>query len=314
MARFDKWLTDLGPDAPVPRAARKALASRLRAVEHYLQEAAQVSGDDTRNAEAVHQLRIWTRRAAAALRLFEPVLPQRRCKRLKRTLRRIRRTAGQARDCDVLAERLESGELPGLAHTVVHLRSQRKTAERELAKLHNKLVRRGKLRRQGDKLRKKARWRGGKQALAFAPWCREQLQPLCDEFFTLAGGDLSRDTALHQLRLSGKRLRYGLELAPAAIPAATHCRLYDDLSEVQDKLGAVCDAVVAAGRLREWLAECKDRTIAKELRATLKREQQELARRKRRFARWWTVRRREHMRRAWNKGLEVKETRVKKPQ
>jgi CHAD domain-containing protein len=306
MARFDKWLTDLGPEAPVPRAARKALASRLRAVEHYLQEAAQVSGDDACDTEAVHQLRIWTRRAAAALRLFEPVLPRRRCKRLKRTLRRLRRTAGQARDCDVLAERMESGELPGLAPTAVHLRSQRKAAERKLAKLHKRLVRRGKLRRQGDKLRRKARWRGGKPASSFGPWCREQLQPLCDEFFTLATSDLSRDTALHQLRLAGKRLRYGLELAPAAIPAATHGRLYNQLSDLQDKLGAVCDAVVATGRLREWIAQCQDRAVAKELRATLKREQQELARRKRRFAQWWTVRRREQMRRAWTKALSHK--------
>lgn len=303
MARFDKWLTDIGPDAPVPRAARKAIASRLRAVEHYLQEAAQVSGDDARDAEAVHQLRIWTRRAAAAMRLFEPVLPRRRCKRLKRTLRRIRRTAGEARDCDVLAERLESGALPGLAHTAVHLRSQRKTAERQLAKLHKTLVCRGKLRRQGDKLRKKSRWRAGRPAPQFGPWCREQLRPLCDEFFVLAGGDLSRDAALHELRLAGKRLRYGIELAPAAIPAATHRRLYDGLSELQDKLGAVCDAVVSVGRLREWLAECQDREIAKELRATLKREQQELASRKQRFARWWTVRRREQMRRVWSRAL-----------
>ncbi len=305
MARFDKWLTDLGPDAPLPRAARKAIASRLRAVEHFLQEGAQVSGDDASDAEAVHQLRIWTRRAAASLRLFEPVLPRRRCKRLKRTLQRIRRTAGEARDCDVLAERLESGLLPGLAHTAVHLRSQRKAAERQLAKLHKKLVRKGKLRRQGAKLKKKARWRGGKPAPQFGPWCREQLRPLCDEFFTLSAGDLSRDAALHQLRLAGKRLRYGLELAPAAIPATTHRRLYDDLSEVQDKLGAVCDAVVAVGRLRGWITECKDRAIAKELRATLKGEQQELARRKQRFARWWTIRRRQQMQRAWERALRT---------
>jgi CHAD domain-containing protein len=305
MARFEKWLTEIGPDAPVPRAAKKALASRLRAVEHYLQEAAQVSGDEASDAEAVHQLRIWTRRAAAALRLFAPVLPRRRAKWVRRTLRRIRRTAGEARDCDVLAERLEKGELPGLAHTAVHLRSKRKGAERELAKLYKQLVRRGKLRRRGERLRKKVRWRGGKPAATFGPWCREQLQPLCGEFFVLAETDLSRDAALHQLRLAGKRLRYGLELAPEAIPATTHRRLYDDLSELQDKLGAVCDGIVSVGRLREWQGQVKDRAVAKELRAALRREQQELARRKERFARWWTPRRRQQMRQAWAKGLAL---------
>jgi CHAD domain-containing protein len=303
MARFEKWLTEVGPDAPVVRAARKALAVRLRAVEHYLQDAAQVSGNGESDAESVHQLRIWTRRGAAALRLFAPVLPRRRAKWLKQTLRRIRRTAGEARDCDVLAERLESGEVPGLCHTVVHLRARRKDAERQLARLYRKLVRRGKLRRRGERLAKKARWRGDKPAETFGPWCREQLGTLYEAFFQLAEVDLSRDAALHQLRLAGKRLRYGLELSPAAFPAATHRRLYDELSGLQDRLGAVCDAIVAVGRLKEWLVPMKDQAVAKQLRSALRREQQVLTRRKAEFARWWTIRRRQQMRRVWTKSL-----------
>ena len=115
MARWEKWLTDVGPDAPVARAARMALAMRFKAVEHFLKKAGQVSGKADEDAEAVHQLRIWTRRAAAALRLFADVLPSKKAKWLKRKLKEIRHTAGVARDCDVLTNRLESGDLPGLA-------------------------------------------------------------------------------------------------------------------------------------------------------------------------------------------------------
>ena len=67
MARLEKWLTEVGPDAPVARAARAALAMRLKAVEHFVKQAVQVTGKADDDAEAVHQLRIWTRRAASAL-------------------------------------------------------------------------------------------------------------------------------------------------------------------------------------------------------------------------------------------------------
>src|SRR5262245_59631201 len=133
MPRYEKWLTAVGPDAPVTRATRKALAMRLKAAEHYLKEAGQVSGKSADDAEVVHQLRIWTRRAAAALRLFAEVLPRKTAKWLKRKLRAMRHTAGEARDCDVLADRLESGDVPGLAPSAVHLRTRRKRAEQDLA-------------------------------------------------------------------------------------------------------------------------------------------------------------------------------------
>jgi len=187
MPRLEKWLTAVGPDAPVSRAARKALVVRLNAVEHFLKQAGQVSGRAGDDAEAVHQLRIWTRRATAALRLFDEVLPRRTANWLKRKLRSIRQTAGEARDCDVLAEQVESGDLPGLAPTVVHLRVRRKRAEKELAKTYKSLVRGKRFGRKSDKLlskiarREKSRKsQRSPKPTAFGPWCRQQLRPLAE--------------------------------------------------------------------------------------------------------------------------------------
>jgi hypothetical protein len=59
MPRFEKWLIGVAASAPADHVARRALTVRLRAVRHYLQMA--LGGPD--EAEAVHQLRIWTRRA-----------------------------------------------------------------------------------------------------------------------------------------------------------------------------------------------------------------------------------------------------------
>ena len=58
----------------------------------------------------MHQLRVATRRAAATVRIFDALLPQRRMRRLNKCLRKIRRAAGTARDLDVLADRLRAGD------------------------------------------------------------------------------------------------------------------------------------------------------------------------------------------------------------
>src|SRR5262245_35539503 len=71
MPRFEKWLIGVSASAPVDHVARRALVVRLRAVKHYLDAA--LSGPD--EAEGVHQLRIWTRRAEAALKLFRQAIP-----------------------------------------------------------------------------------------------------------------------------------------------------------------------------------------------------------------------------------------------
>src|SRR5438034_937550 len=106
MPRFEKWLVGVSADSRTDEAAREAIRTRLDAVRHFLDEA--VAGRD--EAEGVHQLRIWTRRASAALRLFKPALPNGRRQWLKKHLRRVRRAAGDVRDCDVHLERLEQQE------------------------------------------------------------------------------------------------------------------------------------------------------------------------------------------------------------
>ena len=52
--------------------------------------------------------------ATAALRLYDDLLPRRWCLWLQKQLKRVRRAANNARDCDVLIERLVArfGSLP----------------------------------------------------------------------------------------------------------------------------------------------------------------------------------------------------------
>src|SRR5215831_1054554 len=100
-----KWISDLKPDTPVEAAARHVLFVRLQVVKDFLPRAALEADEDI---EHVHQLRVGTRRADAALRIFAECLPKKMYRKARRRLRTIRRAAGAARDWDVfLTELLE---------------------------------------------------------------------------------------------------------------------------------------------------------------------------------------------------------------
>src|SRR6266581_4509155 len=96
---FDgKWIEGLGPLLTVAEAARIALQVRLEVVRYFLPLAMHESD---RDPEHVHRLRVGTRRAGAALRIFADALPSKLHRKAKKTLRSIRQAAGEARDWDV---------------------------------------------------------------------------------------------------------------------------------------------------------------------------------------------------------------------
>src|SRR2546421_3740321 len=101
MASSSKWIEGIGPETRIEEAARRSLEPRLAAVGHYLPMAAHLAEHDV---EHVHRLRVATRRAVAALKLYRKLLPKKPARWMKKRLRKIRRAAGDARDLDVLAK------------------------------------------------------------------------------------------------------------------------------------------------------------------------------------------------------------------
>ena len=287
MPHFDKLLTDVGPDDPPARAAQRALKTRLRAVRHYLHEAA-ASGQ---SVEGIHQLRIWTRRSGAALALFAPLLPARRSKKLKRMLRKLRRKAGAVRDLDVLEAQLA----PALEGTIPQqLLRQRKSARRDLRRLIRRLQASDKLKRRSRLLLKRVgRESAAVNGVSFASWCRRQLRPLIAEFSRHTGRGVTRnDAELHRWRLATKRLRYALELAVAALPQTTWKQSYELLSELQERLGTICDLLVQRQRLAELAHEVDDEFDGAALAKMRQAAERSLTTAKRQLDRWWTVGRR----------------------
>jgi CHAD domain-containing protein len=287
MPRFDKWLTGVAGDEPVDRVARAALETRLAAVRHFLVKAAVRHPE----AEDVHQLRIWTRRSAAALRLFTPALPKSPKKWMKKTLKKLRRLAGAVRDCDVYLKRLETAGARPPKSVLKGLRKERRAAGKQLQARRRHLQRKDRFDKQVETLLAGIAWpkrHSSRDAPPFAYWCRYQIAPLGERLLALAALDLAPDRRLHEFRLAAKRLRYALELAGPAISQRPQQGLYDELSILQDRLGEVCDHLSAAERLRGWLEESKSAADQHTLNGLLKDEEKSLTGCRRRFLRWWS--------------------------
>src|ERR1035438_5223397 len=90
MARTEKWIPNVSPRDQIIDVARRTLQFRLDAVQRLLPLAAQKAAEDI---EYVHELRVATRRAMAALRLYADILPRRRTARMEMRLKQIPRAS-----------------------------------------------------------------------------------------------------------------------------------------------------------------------------------------------------------------------------
>src|SRR6266478_4825794 len=116
-----KWIPDVKPSTPVEKAARKTLELRAERIRECLAPALDALNADP---EPVHQLRVGARRATVALDLFTDCLPASVYRKTRRSLRDLRRSAGEARDWDVFLlslqhntnRRRSAGFLLGYAH------------------------------------------------------------------------------------------------------------------------------------------------------------------------------------------------------
>lgn len=89
--------------APPSLAIRRALARVLRKrVKKFIALAPEVFADP--DPEAIHDVRVWSRRLQQAVGAFFPKPRRGKVRRLRRTPRRIRRALGEWRNCDVLLE------------------------------------------------------------------------------------------------------------------------------------------------------------------------------------------------------------------
>ncbi len=235
MAEFQKFLTDLPPDATVRDTALAALASRATALADVLVPAAEEADSDV---EHVHRLRVSSRRTAAVLRVFAGLWPQKRVNELRRVVTKIRQAAGEARDLDVLCAELSERraadfvQTPGQAALQPKLQklAKRYAGGEEITTLAESLA---------AKLRKEKRL--PELEVKLAQSAPKRLARIAKPFLkaTPSGDDPMSDW--HEYRILGKRVRYAIELLSPGLPESVRTDVYPQFERLQELLGGIND-------------------------------------------------------------------------
>ena len=276
-----KWIQDLAATTPLANAARHVLTIRLEVVRDYLPKAVH---EWEKDSEHVHQLRVGTRRARAALDIFAGCLPLKDYKAARKRLRGVRRGAGEARDWDVFLAGLarleparatqpkgkpakaiangnvENGEFslrlsssavkkarPGFDFLIGYALAQRLVAQSHLQEAA------GDYPFSFDRVVADTVAAVVKpnhpQLRTLADLARPSLAELLGRFSEAAAEDLEDYVHLHQVRILGKRLRYAMEVFADCFVPAFREQYYPAIEEMQTILGNANDSYVASSRL-----------------------------------------------------------------
>lgn len=290
-----KWIADLGPLTPLADAARRALRVRLEVVCEYLPRSLHQPEKDP---EYIHQLRVATRRARAALDIFAVCLPEKVHQTSRKQLRRIRRAAGAARDWDVflleLAGWARRGRKPqpGIDFLIGHALAQRAAAQQRLVEADSTCPS-GFDRLQARTVAAVHRPRPDLRCRTLIDLARPLLATRLQELEQAAARDLDDYTNLHQVRISGKRLRYAMEVFADCFAPRFREDLYPAVEEMQDILGRANDSHVASRRLREMREIVRATMVEKWKRyrpaveKLLRFHDKRLREERKRFREWW---------------------------
>src|SRR5215831_8057535 len=218
-----KWIEGLTREMAVAEAAAVALAARFEVVRHFLPLAVEKPYDDP---EHVHQLRVGSRRAAAALRAFADCMPRKHHKSAKRSLRTLRRAAGGARDWDVFLIGLSNSKSLSSASGRPTLDFLAGYAIGERTAAQNKLVEAAHDAGPGFVEESTALPalthvpKGDTVPANFGELASTQLGALLTEFNDAVEANPTEPAALHRVRILGKRVRYALEIFADCFPLA----------------------------------------------------------------------------------------------
>lgn len=288
---------------PITFAAREILKERFLKVKNSIRLATKKAHEDI---EYVHQLRVSTRRAIAAIHVFDDVLPKKRTKQIVDELRRLRRAAGKARDLDVIRRSLEEGDEyseKSKSTAIQEATRKRKSAQKLLKRASNRW-KQGKVNSKIKKLMRRIRWRRPSKLPNFAAVAHAKLQAAVDDFFGASEDDLSEVCVLHDLRIQGKQVRYVLEITGFLYAPSQLDLIYNDLKEMQDKLGLLMDHVTSRANLAKWSATATGTKNRNRLRELSVIEDEMIQKSFQEFRDWWTHKRAAKLRCEFDRRLE----------
>lgn len=254
-------LAAVRPDEPMAEAVRKIMARQYRVML-----ANEKGCRGGKSMDAVHDMRVATRRLRVAFRLFGAYYKRGLVRELETDLRKTGRTLGAARDLDVFNStarqylraqpKPQRGELDPL---LASWKRQRQIAHRGLVDYFDSPRYRRFLEKLGDFLTTSGAGVASQRAvpapyqvrhlLASTVWARYEAVRAYEVILPAAAA-----TDLHALRIECKYLRYTLEFFQEVLGDGAPA-LIRQVIAVQDHLGEIQDADVASRLLAEYLAK-----------------------------------------------------------
>ena len=248
---------------PEPLPADGDPTARLRSL--LVAQYEEILGNDPgvrlgKDAEALHQMRVATRRSRALLRAARGLVAAWWAEPLRAELKWLGGLLGPVRDLDVLLEHLddEAATLEGEDAAAFRRLRKRLAAERD-ADRAALLEAMGTARyfRILDTLEGAAKAPAGESETSLTEIAEAAFRRLRKAVKALPAKPT--DDELHAVRIETKRARYAAELAAPALGKAG-AKLLDRAKEVQDVIGEHQDAVVAEARIRDLAARGGGRT------------------------------------------------------
>jgi CHAD domain-containing protein len=255
-----KKAPDVRADEPLAEAGRKIL--RFHFERMVANEAGTRTGEDI---EALHHMRVATRRQRAAVRIVAPYFKRKAFSGFRDDLRTLAERLGAVRDLDVLIEDAERYRAPLGADAAAALeplaeewRAQRDGARDELLRYLDGDDYRAFIERYGEFLATTGA--GVKDAPDGSPLphlvCHVLPMEIWDHYGRVRAYETVMEWAsidtIHSLRIEGKRLRYLLEFFGEALGPGLS-GVIEALVGLQDHIGELHDVDVTIGLLRDFL-------------------------------------------------------------
>ena len=222
---------------------RASTAQRLKKLEAELRHVLRKS----KNADAIHDLRVSIRRLRQALRVFRPWFEADRVKKIRRRLRRLLDRCAAVRNCDIAVEVLQAARWKN-AELIAALDRERRRTRRELDRELERWNKTDRVQKWREQLRAA---HSGSQGTT-QETARVLLPAMAEDLFR-AGKEAARPNSthrrMHRLRLKAKRVRYTLELFEPVYGTATK-RIMDSLKGLQERLGAINDCATTVEMIR----------------------------------------------------------------
>ena len=235
----------------------------------------------SRDAEAVHDLRVALRRFSQVLRVFKPCFRGKEVRKIRRELKQIMDLAGDVRNCDIALKLMAKSQRRDTTGVPPKLGNLRREGERALIAF---------LRRWVDR-KSSLKWRGVVASAAttngvalaktgIARTAQRMLPRMAQQFFE-RGNESAKTKAspreLHQFRITSKKFRYTLELFPSVYGPPLNSSL-EKIRRSQRLLGDINDCETVRGMLSQYKA-------ADTFMSWLKKRQR---RKMEQFQRYWT--------------------------